>query len=243
MRKTTGILFLFMVLASITMAQKKEKYPAFIPSFNSFSHKKISYVTLKDGTKIEGEIDDLDRKKGLIEEIEIKPTGAKKKMTIDPVQLQDAYLTPSALSKMATINSELGRIQKISKYDVNKDLVEKGYVYFESSLTQIKKKEDYVILQLLNPTFTGRIRVFDDPMAQESASVGFGGLTLAGGDSKSYYIKKDDQKAYRLKRADFKEDFPKLFGDCPAVLKAIEGEAKWLDLNKYVYIYNDSCSK
>lgn len=243
MKKLQIILFLSFLFLKVAQAQNSKKYPVFIPSYDRFSKNKIAYLTLRDGSKIEGEIDQLARKKGLIEEIKIMPTGEKKKQTIDPVLLENAYLAPTSLSKLATFSNEITKIQRVGRYDVNNDLIEKGYVYFESSLAQVKKKEEYVILQLLNPTFSGRIRVYDDPLAMESMSLNMGGMTLAGGDSKSYYIKKDDQKAYKLKRADFLEDFPKIFGDCPSVIKSIEKEAKWLELSKYVFIYNEECSK
>ena len=40
------------------------------PSF-TFSHKKTAYLTLIDGTELNGNIKDIDREKGLIEEIKI----------------------------------------------------------------------------------------------------------------------------------------------------------------------------
>lgn len=238
MKKSFLILTLIITQLSV-LAQ--DKFPGFIPSYDRFSSKKTSFVILKDNTKVEGTIDDLDRKKGLIEEIVLKPVKGKK-MTLLPEDIQGAYLEPSGYSKLATFNTNITRLNKITKYDVNSELIEKGYVYFESSVTQLKKKDIIVLLQLLNPTFTGRIRIYDDPFATESIGVGVGGFTVAGGDSKSYYLKKDDQKAYRLKRDDFEDDFPKLFGDCPAVLEMAKERVKWTDLNKYVYTYNTTCT-
>jgi hypothetical protein len=241
MKKNVFILLIFTLFTFDISAQK---YPGFIPAYERFSNKKVVYLMLKDNTKVEGTIKDLDRKKGLIEEIDIKPTGQKKSVTYSPEELQNAYLEPTALNKILKIDNQILRINKLGKYNINNDLVDKGYVYFESSLAQItKRKEDYVLLQLLNPTFTGRIRVFDDPLAQESMGLGIGGMTLVGGDEKSYYLKKDEEKAYRLRRAKIDDDFLKLFGDCPAVIKAAEGKIKWLDLNKYVYIYNTECAE
>ena len=44
---------------------------------NTFSHQKMAYITLVDGTEVEGTIDDVDRKKGLIEFIKIIDASGK----------------------------------------------------------------------------------------------------------------------------------------------------------------------
>jgi len=61
------------VLASIAAYSQD-----FIPAYDRFSGKETSYLTLEDGTKIEGTLEDLDRRKGLIEEVTIKDANGKK---------------------------------------------------------------------------------------------------------------------------------------------------------------------
>lgn len=50
----------------------------FIPAYDRFSGKEISYIMLEDGSKVEGTLEDLDRKKGLIQEVVIKDASGKK---------------------------------------------------------------------------------------------------------------------------------------------------------------------
>jgi hypothetical protein len=50
----------------------------FIPAYDRFSGKETSYIMLEDGSKVEGTLEDLDRKKGLIEEVVIKDASGKK---------------------------------------------------------------------------------------------------------------------------------------------------------------------
>jgi transcriptional antiterminator Rof (Rho-off) len=59
------------------------------PTF-TYSHKKTSYITLKDGSEITGTIKDLDRKKGLIEEIKIV-NEAGKKLKLIPEYVASMY--------------------------------------------------------------------------------------------------------------------------------------------------------
>lgn len=44
--------------------KEREKQVAFDPVCTSYSRKKSAYVTLKDGTELEGDIKDVYRKKG-----------------------------------------------------------------------------------------------------------------------------------------------------------------------------------
>ena len=60
MKKFTIVILTFFVSILSTTAQN------FMPGFDIFSHKKPAYVTLNDGTKIEGEIDKLNRKRNNI---------------------------------------------------------------------------------------------------------------------------------------------------------------------------------
>ncbi len=48
-------------------------------------------------------------------------------------------------------------------------------------------------MQLVNPRFSKVISVYSDPFAKETSSIGIGGLKLAGGIAKSYYLKKGEK--------------------------------------------------
>ena len=66
------ITFLFALIGGISFGQE------FLQPSDAFSHKEITYINLADGTELQGTIDDIDRKKGLIEEIVIKDGNGKK---------------------------------------------------------------------------------------------------------------------------------------------------------------------
>ena len=84
----------------------------------------------------------------------------------------------------------ISSLKNIQDGDVNQSYLEDGYLYMEKSQVKIKKKTGAYMMQLMNPTFSGKIKVFNDPFAGETASIGVGGMKLAGGLAKSYYIKK-----------------------------------------------------
>ncbi|MBE0642055.1 MAG: hypothetical protein IH599_08470, partial [Bacteroidales bacterium] len=73
------------------------------------------------------------------------------------------------------------------------------------------------------------------PWAGETASFG-NDLIAVGGIDKSYYVwKKDENAANRLKKADYKEEFRKLYGASPAFIKAHRDNMEWRDFATHVY--------
>ena len=95
-------------------------------------------------------------------------------------------------------------------------------------------------MQLLNPSFSKNIKVYHDPLAKKSMSIGVGSLTLAGGNEKSYYIAKGKEAAFRLKKKNYYEEFNALWSSCPNLIKDFPLK-KWNDLTKHV-IANSKCN-
>lgn len=214
---------------------------SFAPALNGTSHSKTSYVTLTDGKTIEGTIKDLDRKKGLIEELKIVDLSGKKHK-LKPEDVKYMYLPPTNFAKL---NSAADQITTVNKWDdgnsVDKDIISKGYVYFEMIPVKIKKKTTPMLMQLLNPSFNAKVQVYDDPFAKETMSVGVGAFDVAGGDKKSYYIKYGDV-AYRIYKKNYDEEYKLIFKDCPALVEKLDAKAKWTDLAKHIYEFTNSCS-
>lgn len=206
------------------------------PSF-SYSRNKTAYLTLSDGKKVEGTIKSFDRKKGLIEEIKIKTTDGKK-MKFKPEDVKFMYLPPSGLDNLSKALDKTFDTQKWGDEDIEHELIKDGYVYFELADVKVKKKTRKLLMQLLNPTFSKQVKIYHDPFAKETMSVGVGSFTVAGGHAKSYYVAKDNKVAVRLKKKDYKEEFATMWKGCDAVYKTYD-EAKWLDLTKHALTYSE----
>jgi len=212
------------------------------PSY-TFSHKKTSYVTLKDGTEKKGTLSDIDIKKGLIKKITIVDDATGKKLKLKAQDVSSMYLVPSGFDKLTKATSFLKDAQKWNNDKLNQDFLSQGYVYFENSNVKIKKKVLPMLMQLLNPDFSNHVKVYHDPMAKQTASVGIGGVTLAGGDAKSYYVKiEGESTAYLLTRKDYKKEFKPFWTKCPAVTEKFT-DAKWTDLPKHIVEYTETCGK
>jgi hypothetical protein len=216
----------------------------FLEPADLFSSKEDSYITLADGKELVGRIDDIDRKKGLIEEITIKPADGGKKVVLKPEQIKSMFLPQSGFDAITKADAKL---RNVTKWDndvsAHKSYVKEGYVYFETHEVLVKKKKIILCLQLLNPGFANKVKVFYDPYASESMSVGIGGMNLAGGDAKSYYVKYGDITAFKLYSKNFEEEFDNLFGkSCDAVNKKVGGKKpKWTAFAELLALYDANC--
>lgn len=231
MKKQVLILAALFIAATSMQAQE-----LLSPSF-TFSHKKISYLTLMDGTEITGTIKDLDREKGLIEEVKIKD-GSGKKLKFDADEIKYMYLPPSGFDKLSKAMDFMTDAQKWNDDKLNQDFLNQGYVYFELAPVKVKKKDRKLLMQLLNPGFSKVVKVYHDPYAKETMSAGVGGVKLVGGDAKSYYISKQGQPGFRLKKKDYKEQFTPMWNSCKQLMKDYP-DMKWGDLVKHVLAFSE----
>ena len=202
----------------------------FMQGYDAFSHKKPAYITLKDGTKVEGEIDDLDRKKGNISEITLKVNGKKK--TFEPEEIKEMYLPASGLDKFSK-QMEVGT--NLSK-DLNMDRLGDGYGFFEFTPVEIKGKVQPLLMQLVNPGFHNKIKVYFDPFAKETMSVGIGPMKVGGLD-KSYFVKIGDKPAFKVTKGDYDDQAKDLFKDCASAMKALKATPDWNKFELLVYTH------
>jgi len=228
-------LTLFICLLILGQASAQE---LLTPSM-TFSHKKTAYITLIDGTEIEGLIKDVDRKKGLIKFVKIRDNDGKKHK-LEAEKIKYMYLPPSGMDKLITANNFLTDAKKWgSDEKLNNDLLSQDYVYFENSKVRIKKKTRVLLMQLLNPTFSGEIKIYHDPLAKETISLGVGPVNVAGGIAKSYFFKVGDKAAYKIKKKEYKKQFPIIWKNCKTIKKNFGKKVKWSELTTHIVTYNE----
>ena len=208
------------------------------PSF-TYSHDKIAYLTMDDGTQHEVYIKKIKREKGLIEEMKVEDANGKK-VKIKPEEIKIMYLPQSGWDKMTKGMDFISDAQQWDNKAVDPNKIADGYVYFEKAEVQVKKKKETLMMQLLNPAFSSKIKVYHDPYAKETASVGVGGMKLAGGDAKSYYVSVGGKAAYKLEKKNYDKEFPKLFGKCKAIKQKYD-KVKWSEFEGHVYEDSQNC--
>jgi FlaA1/EpsC-like NDP-sugar epimerase len=164
-------------------------------------------------------------------------TGAKHKLKAH--QVERMRIKMSDLAKIATIVDGSESVGEAMNLEID-EIIEREYIYFEQALLP-KKKDKYVLLQLLNPGFDGRIKVFEDTQDNKSG-MSVGGLQVTGGEERSYLVVKDGEKSMRVKKGSYKKDFSELFNDCTDLLNEFSKyKIKFKDMGYHVLYYNSNC--
>ncbi|MBP7509162.1 MAG: hypothetical protein KA807_15220 [Prolixibacteraceae bacterium] len=208
----------------------------------SFSQTKTSYITKNDDSVTEAKILILKYKKGQIAEMKVKDeTGNKIK--IKPTDIKMMYLPQSMLDKIGQADKFLTDAKLWKSDNLDNSKIADGYVYFESTDVKFGKKIQKLLMQVVNPAFCSKVKIYNDPFASETMGVGVGGITLAGGDLKSYYFKKGDEPAVLLQKKDYKKKFAEIWSDCPALIEKYGEKPVWNDLAQHVYEYSTICNQ
>ena len=235
MKNLLLMLALLFSASTVSLAQK------FLRPFDNIATKKISYVTMKDGSEKEGMARKMKRKKGIYKSISLKDeNGKKKELEIEKIDF--AYLPQSGWDAFAKGMDFLHDATQWDQGMHDLDRIKDGYAYFETIEVKIKKKKSEVLLmQLLNPGTCSRIKIYHDPRAGETMGLGIGGIQVTGGDEKSYYVSKDGEMAWKLKKKDVKKKFDELFGDCDVTKEQFD--RSWSNFEATVFLYNEKCTK
>lgn len=229
---------LFLALAFLTcstLGAQELLHPIF-----SFSQKKDSYITMKDGTELVGRITGLKRKKGLIQEIKYKGEDGKK-VKISPDNIKFMYVQATAADNFGNAVDKMTDTQRWGEEEVEDELIKEGYSYFENAEVLVKKKKRTLLMQLLNPHFSSKVKIYHDPFAKETTSLGVGGLTMVGGDEKSYYVQFGEDTAFKLEKKHYRKRFEGLYKDCPDVASKYGENIQWGNLVEHVIAYT-KCS-
>jgi hypothetical protein len=142
-------------------------------------------------------------------------------------------------SKMANLESAMSvpNLRTLMKVDFD-DVINREWVFYELAMLD-KKKDKPRMMQLLNPGFDSKIKVYLDPNAKETK----GGMLLGGGEDKSYLVLFDGDKVdtYKKKRYN-KEAKNLLFKDCKVFMENYDGERfKWKNFAEHVFVYDQLC--
>lgn len=206
----------------------------FMEGFDRFSSKKIAYITLTDGTIVEGDIEDLDRKKGNISEVTLKVNGKNKSFA--PDQIKEMYLPASGLDKFS---KQMEVATNLSK-DLNNERVSDGYGYFEYTDVDLKGKVKPLLMQLVNVGFHTKIRVYFNPFAGETMSMGVGPMKV-GGIDKSYFVKVGNKPAFKISKGDYGDQSKELFKSCPEAMAALKKDSDWNKFERIIYAHFLGC--
>jgi hypothetical protein len=234
MKSFKYILFTFLLIGiSANLYSQKLFNPVY-----SFSKEKTAYITLNDGTQVQGTIQNVERKKGLI----LSFSGVDMEGNAFEYRAGDVknmYALSSGTNNQGRLYDFISDATKWDNSDYNKELFADGYVYFEQAEVEMGRKTRMILMQLLNPSFSSKIKVYMDPFVSETTSVSNAELKRSGDSNISYFVKDGSRPAFQLNKASYPDNFIALFGECQSMVP-LKDNAKWTQFEQHLYNFN-SC--
>ena len=196
-------------------------------------------VTLKSGEEIKGEFKSAVLLSGYLDKISVVTAGGAK-AKFQPEDIVSLKVKAGTLAKLSMVTESASSIKELTNANFN-EIIEREWIIFETAL-KAKKKDKARLMQLLNPGFDKKIKVYADPEAKETRGLALGGVQLTGGEDKSYLLVKDGTKAVKAKKKSYRDNFGELYATCPKMLTVFEGnKIKWADVAGHVFVYNQVC--
>lgn len=196
-------------------------------------------VALTNGEELIGRFVGGSGTNGYLNTITVKLDNGEK-LKLKPDQIKKLTIKTTGLAKLALITESTSSVKEATTTNFD-EIVNREYFIFETALSH-NKEGKVRLLQLLNPGFDSKIKVYANPNANETMGLGFGGVKLTGGKDKSLLFVKGDSKAIIVKKGDYKDSFGELYASCPKMLQVFAGEKlKWQDVAGHVFTYDQIC--
>lgn len=238
MKKLT-VLALF-CLCSLPMFAQYYFMPA-IASEDVLSASEVFVVT-NAGDTLRGRVSGCNIVNGQVNTFTLKKED-KTKIKYAAADVKLLAVKPTVFMKYSGQMS-LQNFMKMSKEDLDK-IMNREWIYFEQALLP-KNTDKYALLQLLNPGFDSKIKVYQDPNAGTTGGITTGGgLQLTGGENNSFLVVVNGGKSEYYRQVNYKKDaINKLYRDCPVFLENYSGEKfKWKDFSEHVLVYDQMCTE
>ena len=216
------------------------KGQGFIGAVSELHPSKDCIVELLDGTEMKSGMASAFIVNGYLKTVTLKDeNGEKTKLKAE--QIKWLKVKADFTAKLDMVAEGTSSLNELIKTDFN-EIIERDYIIYEQALLP-KNKDKYRLLQLLNPGFDHRIKVYQDPNAKETAGLSMGDIQVTGGEDKSYLVVKDGAKSELVKKSKYKKDFPELFGDCDIAQIIDSSKVKFKNFAAHVFAYDQICGE
>jgi hypothetical protein len=232
---------LLLVLCAVTTANSQGFITPLEEEDYAVIYNQPCSVSLANGEELRGRFVGGSGSNGYLNTITVQlDNGEKRKLK--PAQIKKLSIKTSGLAKLALITESTFSIKEATTTNFD-EIVNREHFIFETALSH-NKKNKVRLLQLLNPGFDSKIKVYANPNANETMGLGLAGVKLTGGKDKSLLFVKGDSKAIIVRKGDYKDSFSELYATCPKMLQVFAGEKlKWQDAAGHVFTYDQICQE
>lgn len=140
------------------------------------------------------------------------------------------------LAKLEIITEQTSNLEKMMQADFS-EINTREYVFYER--IRVPGKDQFVLVQWLNPGFGERIRVFEKPGAK-SGETSVNGVAVKGNTMTACYVIVNGEVREIKKSAYRKTHFQELFGDCEDMVKLYE-KPEFDDFAEHILYYDLHC--
>jgi len=186
-------------------------------------------VTLNDSSQLVGTLTNIYLMKGHLIDFSLKLQDESKRK-FKPTEIISVKIRCAKPTVFSVVDDSGNVLKKV---------INTQFVFEHPFKTSKKVKPE--MMQLLNPAFDKRIKVFPDPEAGVSRSISIKGKPLQEGSADSYILVKGEDVIF-VKRKTYTTDFNHVYGDCPKVLESIPADQIIFEgLAGHVFLYDYNC--
>ncbi|MDN4166677.1 hypothetical protein QWY31_14295 [Cytophagales bacterium LB-30] len=229
------------LLALAVLAYTSLLAQSFLTPVGGMIGKQEGYVVLLSGDTLQGKLTMATQMNGLLKTFTFVTT-ADEKRKLKAEEVQCLWLKAGTLAKLEAMSEASRSLKRMASTDFDQ-IMNREYIVYERALLP-GKKEKYALLQLLNPGFDHTIKVYEHPNGGETAETSIGGLTVSGGEDKSYLVVKNGAQAQVVKKRTYTESFAWLFGDCPDMVRHYSEQNEKIsfwDFASHTFDYDQTC--
>jgi hypothetical protein len=155
--------------------------------------------------------------------------------------LDELVVEPGTLARIGMVRQATSTLRKVARNDLRSRTGHDVAIFHNVAWP---RPSDARLLQLVNPGFASRVRVYHLINAH-SATWTIAGIPIAGDESKSFAVVKDDGEPMRVEGRHYeRRDFDLLFGDCPEMLQQeISSDRNFQHFAQHAFIYDRLCGR
>lgn len=219
------LLIIFFSLVNVKMFSQ-----AFLPPYQPTIGLKKGYVILNDCTKIEGTFNLINHSKNIKSCILKDKSG--KKHSLKANQIGKVFIVLTGFDKLNAYSEITLNLKELLNINF-REVFKPEYYVWEPVISN--KKGKLKVVQLINPGFDSKMKVYRDPTAMQFESSEFSGT-----QELSYLVlKKGWSAAYKIKKTAYGKQFKILFADCPKLSKVFKDKKpRWEDFASHVFLYD-----
>lgn len=233
---------LLALIVTISMSAARAQFfvpqlPDPLPEGQSIIMMEDVYVVKNNGDTISGKLSGVNGTIPDLRHITFK-IAKKEKIRVMAEEIKTLAILPGPF-----ITTEGGAVVDMLKGLENEAfaaaLPEGDWMFFERQRLP-QKREYYQFMQLLNPGFDSKIKVYAHPEAESTGGLTGNGIQLTGSMENIYYVSVGGANITEIQQLGYrKKALAELYNNCE-VIGAID-KLKWKDFPKHVFAHHQEC--